>query len=64
MKTTQKIKTFLNNLKSEFFKIEWPNKKEVVNLTILVIVICVMVGVYLGVFDFVFSKLLTRLGVL
>ena len=39
-----KIKTFYTNISSEFKKIIWPSKELLVKQTIVVIVICLLIG--------------------
>jgi preprotein translocase subunit SecE len=52
------IKTFIEGTKNELHHVNWPGRKQVVASTIAVILIAVLVGYFLGVFDFVFSRLL------
>lgn len=42
-------------------QVTWPTKKEIVRLTMVVIVISAVVGVYLGVVDALLTKLLLEL---
>lgn len=50
--------TFLRETQDELKKVIWPTRKEVVRLTIVVILISLIVGLYIGGLDFVFTKLL------
>ncbi|MGM0507929.1 MAG: preprotein translocase subunit SecE [Fusobacteriota bacterium] len=52
------MKSYLQEVKSEFRKVVWPSKTEIKNATTLVVVLSFCVGVYLGVFDVLFIKLL------
>jgi preprotein translocase subunit SecE len=52
------IKTFIEGTKNELHHVNWPGRKQVVASTIAVILIAVLVGYFLGVFDFAFSRLL------
>ncbi len=45
----------------ELKKAQWPTKREALRLSILVMVICVVVGGILGVLDYGFTKVLTEL---
>jgi preprotein translocase SecE subunit len=45
----------------ELKKARWPTKREAFRLSILVMVICVVVGGILGVLDYGFTKVLTEL---
>jgi len=48
---------FLKEVKSELRQVTWPTKKEVVRLTGMVVAISLIVGVYIGALDFIFTKL-------
>lgn len=52
------MKSFITGLGSEFKKIEWPTGAEAFGLAALVIVIAVVVGYYLGLFDAIFAAAL------
>lgn len=43
---------------NELRKAHWPSRRETVRLSILVAVVCVVVGAVLGAFDFIFSGLM------
>lgn len=49
---------FINGLRTEFDKIVWPTPAEAVGTAVLVIVIAVLVGYYLGALDGVFAAVL------
>lgn len=53
--------TFLKETKDELSKVVWPTQKEIIRLTLLVIAISLIVGLYIGGIDFVFVKLLERM---
>lgn len=48
---------FLKEVKSELLKVTWPTRMEVVKLTIIVFVISIAVGLYIGGLDILFTKL-------
>lgn len=50
--------TYVKEVKAELAKVTWPTKEEVVRLTATVIAISIIMGVYLGAADFIFTKLL------
>jgi len=54
-------KSFLKEVRIELKKVNWPNRKETIKYTLIVIVILTAVGLYLGTVDFLFSRLLNRL---
>ena len=51
---------FVLDIISELRKVVWPTRQEAVRLTIMVIVVCVVVGIFLGAIDFGFSQLITK----
>ena len=50
--------TFLQETQDELKKVVWPTRREVVRLTSIVILVSLIVGLYMGGLDFVFTKLL------
>ncbi len=46
---------------SELKKVVWPTRKEWTNLTVIVLVVTVVVGISLGLIDFVFERLILLL---
>lgn len=49
------------NVKKEYSKVQWPKKKEIISATIWVVVMSVFLGIYLGVFDIIASRLIKML---
>ncbi|MBM3208879.1 preprotein translocase subunit SecE [Candidatus Shapirobacteria bacterium] len=49
---------FLKEARTELEKVTWPTRKEAVRLTTVVISVSVLVGVFIGVADFIFTKLM------
>jgi preprotein translocase subunit SecE len=54
-------KTFLREVRGEINKVTWPKRKEVRGTTIVVLITCVVFGVYLWFVDIVMGRLLTWL---
>lgn len=54
----QRIKNFFKDYTAELKKIVWPSKNVVVRNTIIVVVMCIVVGAYIWLLDFGFSSLL------
>ena len=50
--------SYLQEVKAELAKVTWPTQQELFRLTFLVLAISVIVGLYLGAADFLFTKLL------
>ena len=55
----QQTGNFLREAKSELQKVKWPAKKELISSTIVVIVLSLLVGGYLGLLDLAFIKIVT-----
>jgi len=53
--------TFFADVIGELRKVTWPSRRDTIRLTVLVILVCVLVGAFLGALDFGFSKLVTML---
>jgi len=49
---------YLHEVRIELSKVVWPKKNEVIKLTLIVIIISAVVGLYVGVLDVAFVKLL------
>ncbi len=49
---------FLNETYTELKQVVWPTRKEVVRLTLIVITLSVLVGIYIGGLDFIFAKIM------
>jgi preprotein translocase subunit SecE len=50
--------TFLKEVRDELKKVVWPTKQEVVRLTMVVIIVSLIVGFYLGGLDYIFTKIM------
>ncbi len=50
--------TFLKEVQDELRKVVWPTKDEVIRLTGVVILVSIIVGLFLGGADFVFTKVI------
>ena len=48
---------YLNEVKIELLKVSWPTREQTIKMAILVIIVSVATGVFLGGFDFLFSRL-------
>jgi len=53
-----KVRQFLREVRIELKKITWPGRKETIASTVVVIVIVLISGVYLGVVDMILSRLI------
>ena len=53
-----RFRRYVSESWSELKKVTWPTREQVRNLTVLVFVISGIFGMYIGFFDFVFSRVL------
>ena len=51
-----RIRQFIDESWSELKKVSWPTRQQVVNLTVLVVALSFVVGVYITVFDTIFTQ--------
>jgi preprotein translocase subunit SecE len=56
-----KVSTYINEVIREIKKVTWPSKKQTQNMTLLVIGVSLAIGVYIGLLDFIFQKLMTSI---
>ncbi len=54
---SKKVKKFFSDIKGEFKKVSWPSRKQIVNNTAIVIVICVVASLFIFGIDTLFSFL-------
>lgn len=47
---------FIKEVTAELKKVRWPTRQETIRLTVVVIGVSVLVGVYLGGLDYIFAK--------
>lgn len=57
----KKIISYFTQSWTELTKVAWPTRKQVIQMTLAVLVITALVGAILGLFDFGLSKGLTSL---
>lgn len=55
----EKIKKYFKESYWELKKVNWPTKNETVNLTVVVIVFSLIVAVFLGLLDILFTYLIS-----
>lgn len=61
---TTRAARFLREVRAELRKVHWPNRKELVTYTIVVLVTVAIAAVFLGLVDFVVFQLMSLLGLL
>ncbi len=53
-----KIFGYFKESKDELVKVVWPSRKQVAQMTFAVVLISVIVGAFLGLFDFILGRVL------
>ncbi len=56
-----KVTTYINEVIREIKKVTWPSKKQTQNMTLLVIGVSLAVGLYIGLLDTIFQKLMANI---
>jgi preprotein translocase SecE subunit len=56
-----RVVNFLIQVWAELRRVQWPDRAQVTQATAVVVVFCLLAGVYLGVWDFLFNKLVKAL---
>ena len=56
----QKIKSFFEESRQEFNRINWPSFEETRRLTLIVIALSLGVAIFLGLLDFIFTYFLNQ----
>ena len=54
------MRRYLTESWSELRKVAWPTRETVVRLTLLVIAVSIVVGVYIGVLDTIFNTMIEQ----
>ena len=55
---SRRIRNYLADVWAEMKKVSWVRRKELFTTTLVVIIFSTMLAVFVGVFDFIFSRLL------
>jgi preprotein translocase subunit SecE len=56
-----KITEYFKDTKAELKHVIWPSRSQTIYYTIFVILLSALVGYYLGIFDYIFSQVLTKI---
>ena len=56
-----RIGKWFKEMKSELKKVQWPTARQTANNTVIVIVCCVVVGLFIGVFDWLAQSIIAAL---
>ncbi len=53
------IVRYYNETRAELRKVTWPTREETVNLTIIIVTVMVVIAIFLGLLDFIFSEVVS-----
>ena len=54
-----KIINFLKEVQEEMGKVTWPTRNQTIKMSLLVVAVSIIFGVFLGALDFLLTKVLT-----
>ncbi len=57
-KEMKPVLSFFSEVRLELSKVTWPKRDEVIKLTVIVLLVSGMVGLYVGGLDYLFTKIL------
>ena len=58
-KLFQKLINFIKESRAELRKVTWPNRKQLISSTVVVIITVALIAVFLGIVDLIFSRIVT-----
>jgi preprotein translocase subunit SecE len=56
-----KVGNFFGQVKTEMQKVAWPSKDELISSTVVVIISTLILGIFIGACDLVFSRVINTL---
>ena len=56
-----KFTEYFKETKTELKHVIWPSRSQTFYYTLIVIVLSIIIGYYLGIFDFIFSQVLQKI---
>ncbi|MFB0509149.1 MAG: preprotein translocase subunit SecE [bacterium] len=58
MKFFNRIRKYIMEVISELKRVSWVKRKELISTTLVVIILSLILAIYIGIFDFIFSRIL------
>ncbi len=55
-----RIGAYLREVWVELNRVDWPSRRELVSMTVVVVVVLVVMSIYLGIFDYIYTVLVKR----
>lgn len=56
-----RVRNYVASVRTEIGRVSWPSRKEVVTLTVLIILLALVLGLYLGLADLIITQILRLL---
>lgn len=50
--------SWIQGINQELKKVDWPKRTDALQLTLVVVIISFLLGIYIGVFDYLFANIL------
>ena len=50
----------VRDIYDELKKVTWPSRREVTRLTVMVLIVCAVMGIFLGALDYGFAELVAK----
>lgn len=61
MNALTRVRNYVASVRTEIGRVSWPSRKEVVTLTVLIILLALVLGLYLGLADLIITQILRLL---
>jgi preprotein translocase subunit SecE len=56
----ERVAAYLREIWVELNRVDWPTRTELVRMSIVVLVVLVVLAIYLGIFDYIYTVLVKR----
>jgi preprotein translocase subunit SecE len=56
----ERVRNYLNEVWIELNRVDWPTRRELISSTIVVVVVLLVLAIYLGIFDYLYTVLIKR----
>jgi preprotein translocase subunit SecE len=55
-----RVIAYLREVRTELARVDWPTRREMVSMTVVVVVVLLALAIYLGFFDYVYTVIVKR----
>ena len=56
----ERIVQYLHEVWVELNRVEWPSRREIISMTIVVVIVLLLMSLYLGLFDYIYTILVKQ----